>query len=44
VQRVVQEADPGLLKPFIEAAKSLEREGVRAISTSCGFLPSFTGR
>jgi len=41
VQRVVQEADPDLLKPFIEAAKGLEREGVRAISTSCGFLAIF---
>jgi aspartate/glutamate racemase len=40
-QMVVQEADPGLLKPFIKAAKSLESEGVRAISTSCGFLAIF---
>jgi aspartate/glutamate racemase len=41
VQRVVQEAHPGLLEPFVEAARSLEREGVRAISTSCGFLAIF---
>ncbi|MCE5263665.1 MAG: aspartate/glutamate racemase family protein [Deltaproteobacteria bacterium] len=37
-QRVVREADVRLLEPFIEAARSLEREGVRAIATSCGFL------
>lgn len=41
VQRVVKEADPALLAPFIEAAQELEREGVRAISTSCGFLAMF---
>ncbi|MBM4313774.1 MAG: aspartate/glutamate racemase family protein [Deltaproteobacteria bacterium] len=41
IRRVVQEADPGLLEPFIDAARSLEREGVRAISTSCGFLAIF---
>jgi len=29
------------LKPFIEAAKELEEEGVRAITTSCGFLSLF---
>lgn len=41
VQRVVKEADPRLLSPFIEAARFLEREGVRAIATSCGFLAIF---
>ncbi|MDD8013327.1 MAG: aspartate/glutamate racemase family protein [Acidobacteriota bacterium] len=40
-QRVVREADVRLLEPFIEAARSLEREGVRAIATSCGFLAIF---
>jgi hypothetical protein len=33
--------DPTLLAPFIEAARELEREGVRAITTSCGFLAVF---
>jgi hypothetical protein len=33
--------DPGLLEPFILAAKELESEGVRAIATSCGFLAAF---
>ena len=39
--RVVKEADPELLKPFIEAAQDLEKLGVRAITTSCGFLALF---
>lgn len=40
-QRVVKEADPTLLLPFIDAARELEAEGVRAITTSCGFLAIF---
>jgi Asp/Glu/hydantoin racemase len=40
-QRVVRENDPSLLEPFLEAARELEREGVRAITTSCGFLAMF---
>ncbi len=40
-QRVVKEADPRLLEPFITAARNLEREGVKAIATSCGFLAIF---
>jgi Asp/Glu/hydantoin racemase len=40
-QRVVKEADPALLQPFIAAAKQLERDGVKAIATSCGFLAIF---
>lgn len=39
--RVVEEADRTLLPRYIEAAKELEREGVRAITTSCGFLALF---
>jgi len=38
VDRLIRERDPTLLKPFIEAARALEREGVRAITGSCGFL------
>jgi len=41
VERVVDESDPKLLVPFIEAAKELEKEGVRCITTSCGFLAIF---
>jgi Asp/Glu/hydantoin racemase len=40
-QRVVAENDPRLLEPFIEAARELEAEGVRAITTNCGFLAMF---
>ena len=40
-RRVVIERDPTLLAPFIEAARALEREGVAAITTSCGFLALF---
>ncbi|RDE19060.1 aspartate/glutamate racemase family protein [Motiliproteus coralliicola] len=38
IDRLIRERDPELLKPFIEAAKELEREGVKAITGSCGFL------
>lgn len=48
---IVQGADPArimgadpdldLLGPFIAAARSLERSGVRAITSSCGFLAVF---
>lgn len=33
--------DAALIEPFIIAAKELEAEGVRAITTSCGFLGPF---
>ena len=38
---VVRKADRGLLPSFIEGAKELEKEGVRAITTNCGFLALF---
>lgn len=38
VERLIRERDPALLAPFIEAARELEAEGVRAITGSCGFL------
>lgn len=42
VERVVgPEPDRSLLEPMIEAARELEADGVRAITTSCGFLASF---
>jgi Asp/Glu/hydantoin racemase len=40
-QRLVTEGDPALIEPYIEAARTLEAEGVRAITTSCGFLALF---
>lgn len=37
-KRVVQQADPTLLKPFLEAAIALAKEGATLITTTCGFL------
>jgi aspartate/glutamate racemase len=34
----LNDPSPGLIQPFIDAAKRLEAEGVRAITGSCGFL------
>nr|WP_275533006.1 aspartate/glutamate racemase family protein [Flavonifractor sp. An100] len=38
---VVFHNSPALLEPFLAAAEELEREGVRAITTSCGFLAMY---
>lgn len=40
-QRVVREADPALLAPFVGAARALQSEGASAITTGCGFLIRF---
>ncbi|MFI0794403.1 aspartate/glutamate racemase family protein [Micromonospora rubida] len=40
-QRLVREADPTLLEPFIAAAKDLEAAGVAGITGACGFLVLF---
>jgi len=40
-ERVVRQADPRLLDPFVRAAQELEREGVAAITAACGFLAIF---
>ncbi len=37
-RRVVREADPALLAPFIDVGRALVREGAAALTTSCGFL------
>ncbi len=37
-QRVVQEDDPALLAPFVQAARELVAQGARMLTTSCGFL------
>jgi hypothetical protein len=39
--RVVREQDPALLEPFIDTANELVSEGVKAITTTCGFLAMF---
>lgn len=40
-QRIVKEADPALLQPFIDAALRLVEEGAAMITTSCGFLAAY---
>ena len=39
--RVVRRPDRDLLPLFVEGARALERAGVGAITTSCGFLARF---
>jgi hypothetical protein len=39
--RVVLRGDPKLIPPFVQAARELEALGVKAITTSCGFLALF---
>ena len=39
--RVVRHGQRELLPAFIEGARALEREGVRAVTTNCGFLAMF---
>jgi aspartate/glutamate racemase len=38
---VVDQGGKDLLEPFIEGARELQKAGVRAIATSCGFLAIF---
>jgi Asp/Glu/hydantoin racemase len=40
-QRVVREKAEGLLRPFLEAAAELVRDGADGITTNCGFLSLF---
>jgi hypothetical protein len=40
-ERVVSQADPTLLAPFISAARELAGRGVAAITSGCGFLVLF---
>lgn len=40
-ERVVTHPDPRILEPFITAAAELERAGVSAITSACGFLALF---
>ncbi len=39
--RVVRHGQRELLPAFIDGARALEREGVRAVTTNCGFLAKF---
>jgi Asp/Glu/hydantoin racemase len=40
-ERVVRQGAAALLPAFVEGARALEREGVGAITTNCGFLARF---
>ena len=40
-KNVVKSNDPSLVEDFVKAAKRLETEGIKAITTSCGFLARF---
>ena len=40
---VVRRGAAGMLDGFIDGARQLEREGVGAITTNCGFLVKFQG-
>lgn len=41
IERLINQQDPTLLTPFIEAVRELEEEGVRAVTGSCGFMVLF---
>lgn len=41
LKRLIEERDRSLLAPFIEAGRELVRQGVRALTTSCGFMILF---
>jgi Asp/Glu/hydantoin racemase len=38
---MAKDPDPKLIDPFVEGARELERNGVKIITTSCGFLGPF---
>jgi len=40
-KRIVNEADPALLQPFVDAAQAMVSEGATMITTSCGFLAAY---
>jgi len=40
-RRIVQQADPSFVQPFVEAAIRLAQEGAAMITTSCGFLARY---
>lgn len=40
-ERIVKEADPSLLQPFVDGALRLVEEGAAMLTTSCGFLAAY---
>jgi hypothetical protein len=41
IDRLIYQRDPALLEPFIEGGRELVREGVKAITSDCGFMALF---
>lgn len=41
IDRLLKQRDPSLLVPFIEAARELQEEGVKAVTGACGFMALF---
>lgn len=41
IDRLLNQRDPALLEPFIDGARQLQAEGVRAITGACGFMALF---
>jgi hypothetical protein len=41
IDRLLNQRDPSLLEPFIEAARELQAEGVKAVTGACGFMALF---
>ncbi|MBI9091063.1 MAG: aspartate/glutamate racemase family protein [Desulfobacterium sp.] len=41
IERLLTQRDPALVQPFIDAARELEAEGVKAITGACGFMALF---
>lgn len=41
IDRLLKQRDPSLLAPFIEAARELQEEGVKAVTGACGFMALF---
>ncbi len=41
IERLLTRRDPDLVQPFIDAARELEAEGVKAITGACGFMALF---
>ncbi|HEX7865179.1 MAG TPA: aspartate/glutamate racemase family protein [Variovorax sp.] len=40
-ERIVKQADPALLQPFVDAARAMVDQGAAMITTSCGFLAAY---
>ncbi|QMV74816.1 aspartate/glutamate racemase family protein [Comamonas piscis] len=39
--KIVREADPRFVQPFVDAARTMQAQGAAMITTSCGFLAAY---